>query len=77
MSRRVKRRCAWCKRTFTVEVTGRPPKYCRRAHRQRMYEARCRNPHLYAKMLLDRDLAAVRKNTRAKLRLVKTQPVDK
>jgi hypothetical protein len=41
-----------------------------------MYEARCRDPRLYAKMLLDRDLAAARRGRRAQLRLVKTDTVE-
>lgn len=34
-------RCAWCGERFAVPVgPGRRPKYCRRSHRQRAYEAR-------------------------------------
>ncbi len=36
----MKRQCAWCGRSFEWEGVGRPPKYCRRSHRQRHYEAR-------------------------------------
>jgi hypothetical protein len=75
MSRRITLRCAWCKKRFTVDIKGRPPKYCRRAHRQRMYEAIRRDPMRYAKMLAARDLAAARKGRRAQLRLVKTKPL--
>ena len=35
------KRCEWCGAEFAVGGrTGRPPKYCRRSHRQRHYEAR-------------------------------------
>lgn len=34
-------RCAWCGRRFVQSPgPGRPRRYCRRAHRQRAYEAR-------------------------------------
>ena len=34
-------RCGWCGERFPVPGgPGRPPKYCRRSHRQRAYEAR-------------------------------------
>jgi hypothetical protein len=34
-------RCEWCGEEFTLPAgPGRPPKYCRRSHRQRHYEAR-------------------------------------
>lgn len=36
----MKRQCDWCGRPFEWEGVGRPPKYCRRSHRQRHYEAR-------------------------------------
>ena len=35
------KRCEWCGAEFAVGGrTGRPPKYCRRSHRQRHYEAK-------------------------------------
>jgi hypothetical protein len=35
------RRCAWCGVSFPVPTgPGRPPRFCRRSHRQRAYEAR-------------------------------------
>ncbi|MDX1448954.1 MAG: hypothetical protein R3246_07785 [Acidimicrobiia bacterium] len=35
------RRCAWCGASFPVPGgPGRPPRFCRRSHRQRAYEAR-------------------------------------
>lgn len=37
------KRCEWCGSEFVVpQRIGRPPKYCRRSHRQRHYEARRR-----------------------------------
>ena len=34
-------RCEWCGGEFTApRGPGRPPRYCRRSHRQRAYEAR-------------------------------------
>jgi len=36
-----RRRCAWCGASFDVAGgTGRPPRFCRRSHRQRAYESR-------------------------------------
>lgn len=33
-------KCAWCGTTFAIGGTvGRPPKYCKRSHRQRAFEA--------------------------------------
>lgn len=44
-------RCAWCGERFAVTAgPGRRPKYCRRSHRQRAYEAR--------QVAVDRGLAA-------------------
>ena len=44
-------RCAWCGERFEVPAgPGRRPKYCRRSHRQRAYEAR--------QVAVDRGLAA-------------------
>ena len=35
------KRCEWCGAEFAIGGrTGRPPKYCRRSHRQRHYEAK-------------------------------------
>jgi len=35
------RRCAWCGLSFPLPGgPGRPPRFCRRSHRQRAYEAR-------------------------------------
>lgn len=35
------RRCAWCGASFPLPAgPGRPPRFCRRSHRQRAYEAR-------------------------------------
>ena len=35
------KRCKWCGAEFAIGGrTGRPPKYCRRSHRQRHYEAK-------------------------------------
>ncbi|MFP5332228.1 MAG: hypothetical protein ACLGHX_07725 [Acidimicrobiia bacterium] len=35
------RRCAWCGTSFPIPAgPGRPPRFCRRSHRQRAYEAR-------------------------------------
>ena len=36
----MKRRCEWCGSGFEWEGMGRPPKFCRRSHRQRAFEAR-------------------------------------
>lgn len=41
MTKTSKLRCAWCGGRFAVtKGPGRPPKYCRRSHRQRAYESR-------------------------------------
>lgn len=41
MTKSIKRRCAWCGGSFAVAAgPGRPPKYCRRSHRQRAYESK-------------------------------------
>lgn len=41
MIRSTASRCAWCGQKFASPGgPGRPPKYCRRSHRQRAYESR-------------------------------------
>lgn len=41
MTKQSNRRCAWCGTSFQLEGgPGRPPRFCRRSHRQRAYEAR-------------------------------------
>ena len=41
MTKLDRRRCAWCGTSFAVGGgQGRPPRFCRRSHRQRAYEAR-------------------------------------
>ncbi len=41
MTKPERRRCAWCGTSFELSGgPGRPPRFCRRSHRQRAYEAR-------------------------------------
>lgn len=41
MTKPDRRRCAWCGTSFEVSGgQGRPPRFCRRSHRQRAYESR-------------------------------------
>ena len=57
--------CEWCGVEFAIRSgQGRPPKYCRRSHRQRAFEARC----LAARLDLDSGEALVDAGALARLR---------